>query len=250
MTLEQPISRSFQGIWIPKEIWLNKNISIQAKCLWAEIQSLYSEQHGGCFASDEYLMNFMGLKSTRLQEIFKELRDAGLLKTIKFNGRQRVVKAIMPTEDSGELLPAIPEKSSPVFRVATPRNTGEPSLYIDTREVNRKERGGKPPKTPARAASDSSHKTKRAEHVHTSDDEHMKLAESPHSESLRDEAYRILSEWKSDTPKSKWKKSDYRSIIRWVFDRIQEKKGRAMGKKSRSSADLSPEKSAAYDELF
>ena len=31
--------REFLGIWIPKEIWLNKNLSITEKCLLAEIQN-------------------------------------------------------------------------------------------------------------------------------------------------------------------------------------------------------------------
>lgn len=62
----------------------------------------------------------------------------------------------------------------------------------------------------------------RALHVHLSDDEHQKLIEK-HGEEKTTELYRILSEWKQDTPKSKWKKSDYRSILRWVVYAVQEK---------------------------
>jgi len=89
-----------------------------------------------------------------------------------------------------------------------------PSKEPKEREKERnkeREKGGKPPNPP------------RAPHVFSSDDEHRKLAEE-YGEELRDQAYQVLSDWKEDTPKSKWKKSDYRSIRRWVIDSIKEKK--------------------------
>jgi hypothetical protein len=85
--------------------------------------------------------------------------------------------------------------------------------------------------------------------VYTTDAEHEKLAETRSPEE-RDEAYRVLSEWKDDTPKSKWKKSDYRSINRWVFDAIKEKKLKGTKGKSRANPNLTSEQAQAYDELF
>lgn len=90
------MSRSFQGIWIPKEIWLNQDVSMQAKCLWAELHSLYSPEHKGCYASNDYLAEFMGLKVRRIQELLKELKEADLLEQSSFDGRCRVLRALVP----------------------------------------------------------------------------------------------------------------------------------------------------------
>lgn len=75
---------------------------------------------------------------------------------------------------------------------------------------------------PLCAKTSSPQKKERAPNVSTSEEEHSKLAH-PHGEEVRDMAYTVLSEWKSDKPKSKWRKSDYLSIIRWGFDAALER---------------------------
>lgn len=87
--------RNFTHITIPAEIWLRKDLSMQAKCLWAEIRSLHNKEAGGCFASDEYLCEFLQLQNRRFYYILKELKDAGLLES-KSNGRQAIRVAIVP----------------------------------------------------------------------------------------------------------------------------------------------------------
>ena len=47
-------NRDFKGVWIPKEIWLNTDLSIIEKVLLVEIDSLDNSDRG-CFASNEYL---------------------------------------------------------------------------------------------------------------------------------------------------------------------------------------------------
>ncbi len=91
------MNRDFKGIWIPREIWLNKNLSTFAKNLWGEIHSLHDREIGGCYASDAYLTEFMDTSDRNLRRYLKELKDAGLLENISFNGRERVMKAIMPS---------------------------------------------------------------------------------------------------------------------------------------------------------
>ena len=93
-------------------------------------------------------------------------------------------------------------------------------------------------------------KIERALHVHTTDEEHARLAGPPYDEHMREKAYQVLSDWKEDTQKSKWKKSDYRSIRRWVFDAVKEKEQKGVYGRSRANPNLSDEKQAAYDELF
>jgi hypothetical protein len=87
-------------------------------------------------------------------------------------------------------------------------------------KFSKKERGGgDPPKPPPPSPNDKP--VKRAEHVLTTDEEHARLV-SLRGEALVQRAYEHFSLWKIDTPRSKWKKNDYRSILRWVFKAIEE----------------------------
>lgn len=92
------MSRDFKGIWIPREIWLRKDLSVQEKALWAEIDSLYCEEVGGCYAENPYLMQFMGVKERQLQNMLASLKEKGLIVQISFDGRRRVLKAVCVAE--------------------------------------------------------------------------------------------------------------------------------------------------------
>ncbi len=95
--MSEKLSRDFKGIWIPKEIWLNPTLSWAAKGLWAEIDSLYCEEKGGCYASEEYLSEFLGVQRRRFYLIIQELTEAGLLEKVSFDGRTTIRKAISPS---------------------------------------------------------------------------------------------------------------------------------------------------------
>lgn len=145
MNTELQVNRDFKGIWITKEIWLHPTLSMQAKILWAEIDSLFDSRRGGCFASDDYLMKFIGVKVSRLHEIMRELKAAGLLERVSFDGRNRVIKAINPNnvikiqetakQDSGYPHVSTAENRSPDSReTAHPTYNREISIYL--REEN------------------------------------------------------------------------------------------------------------------
>ncbi len=96
----------------------------------------------------------------------------------------------------------------------------EQILKTDTiREESKPKKSAQAPPAP----SSSSKKIKRAENVATTEEENAKLTEKLGYQELQD-CYRFLSEWKEDAQKSQWKKSDYRSILRWVIDAVREKK--------------------------
>jgi hypothetical protein len=96
--LEAQMNRDFKGIWIPREIWLS-NLSCQEKCLWAEIHSLFDREQGGCYASNDYLGDFVGVKERRLQEMMSNLKFHGWLVQVSFDGRRRIIKAVVPPEN-------------------------------------------------------------------------------------------------------------------------------------------------------
>ena len=82
------INRDFKGVWIPKDIWLDENLSITEKCLIIEIDSLDNTEKG-CFASNEYLGKFIGLNPRTIANMIVDLRKKGYLIQCFFDGRNR-----------------------------------------------------------------------------------------------------------------------------------------------------------------
>jgi len=81
-------NRDFKGVWIPKEIWLNKDLSIIEKVLLVEIDSLDNSDRG-CFASNEYLASFVQLSEGRVANIISDLKKRGFILQVFFDGRNR-----------------------------------------------------------------------------------------------------------------------------------------------------------------
>ena len=69
--------RAFKGIWIPKEVWESKELTLQQKVMLVEIDSLDNEK--GCYASNKYFSDFFGISSGRVSQIINELIDKGYL---------------------------------------------------------------------------------------------------------------------------------------------------------------------------
>jgi len=91
--------RKFKGIWIPKEIWITDELSLQEKVILVEIDSLDDEEKG-CFASNKYFAEFFKLSSSRVSQIIKQLHDKGYLDiTYNYNGKEiteRLIKIKRP----------------------------------------------------------------------------------------------------------------------------------------------------------
>ena len=75
--------RNFKGIWIPKEIWLTDELSLQEKVVLVEIDSLDDEEKG-CYASNKYFAEFFKLSNGRVSQIIKQLQQKGYI-DIKYN---------------------------------------------------------------------------------------------------------------------------------------------------------------------
>jgi len=93
----QEMSRDFKGIWIPREIWLCKELSITEKSLWAEIHSLHDRSIGACYASNEYLSRFLQCTTRNVQYYLSRLLKAGFLEMF-FHEDQRYMRATISTE--------------------------------------------------------------------------------------------------------------------------------------------------------
>ena len=71
---DENLNLEFKGVWIPATIWLNKELSIQEKMLLVKIDSFKT-----CFASNQYLADFMGLSVPRVKSIIGNLRKLGFI---------------------------------------------------------------------------------------------------------------------------------------------------------------------------
>ena len=91
--MEEKYQRDFKGVWIPKEIWLNRDLSIMEKLFLVEIDSLDNEQ--GCFASNKHFSDFFDISKGRCTQIIKSLEEKGLV-SIKheYKGKQIIRRTI------------------------------------------------------------------------------------------------------------------------------------------------------------
>lgn len=73
------MNRAFKGIWIPKAIWVTKELTIQEKVFIVEIDSLENNGKGGCYAGNEYFADFFDISVSRVSNVIKCLVDKGMI---------------------------------------------------------------------------------------------------------------------------------------------------------------------------
>lgn len=83
--------REFQGIWIPKEIWLSSTLSLMERVLFVEIHSLDNER--GCFASNKYFADFFGVSARQIRRYLLSLKEKRLITITICNDIDRVMRA-------------------------------------------------------------------------------------------------------------------------------------------------------------
>jgi DNA-binding transcriptional regulator YhcF (GntR family) len=83
------MEREFKGVWIPKEVWLNKDLSLTEKALLAEIDS-FSGEGKAFYKSNETIQEEYKVSRPTISKAFKKLEGLGFIK-IEFDGRRRKV---------------------------------------------------------------------------------------------------------------------------------------------------------------
>ena len=86
--------RKFQGIWIPRNVYLNKDLTWIEKILLVEIDSL-DKSDRGCFASNDYFSEFLGVSKTHISKSIKHLIELKFVRLHSFNGRTRILKSAL-----------------------------------------------------------------------------------------------------------------------------------------------------------
>lgn len=87
----QSDKRDFKGVWISKELYLDKNLSWIEKILLVEIDSLDNSEMG-CFASNAYLAEFLNVSEGRCANMISDLKKRSYLYQSFFDGRVRGLK--------------------------------------------------------------------------------------------------------------------------------------------------------------
>lgn len=86
--------RDFKGVWIPKNIWLNKQLNFLDKVILIEIDSLNLDNQP-CFASNQYFADFCQCSPRHITRVLTKLVKLGYIKiTIAENG-QRYIQSIV-----------------------------------------------------------------------------------------------------------------------------------------------------------
>lgn len=86
--------RAFRGIWIPAEVWLSQDMTLQEKVMLVEINSLQHPERG-CFKSNRALAEFFGLSAPRVTAVIASLAKKGLVRVeLIRKGRQVIERRI------------------------------------------------------------------------------------------------------------------------------------------------------------
>ena len=94
--MEEHQERAFKGIWIDAEIWLDKELTIVDKVVFAEIDSLSGEN--GCIASNEYLAEFCHCSIAKVKDSIAKLKKRGMIAQVAFDGRKRTLRSLRRPE--------------------------------------------------------------------------------------------------------------------------------------------------------
>ena len=86
--------RDFKGVWIPKDIWLNKQLPFVEKVFLVEIDSLDNDEQG-CFASNAYFAEFFQISKGRCSQIIRNLEAKGYITIILERKGKEVVKRLI-----------------------------------------------------------------------------------------------------------------------------------------------------------
>lgn len=83
--------RAFRGVWIPAEIWLSRDLTLQEKVMLVEIDSLQAGDRG-CYKSNKRFAEFFQLSPSRVSEIISGLAKKGWLRIEQVRNGKQVIE--------------------------------------------------------------------------------------------------------------------------------------------------------------
>ena len=95
------MDRDFKGVWIPKEVYLDRRLSALDKMIFVEVDSL-SNSETGCYASNQYLADFCQCSDRKVSDAISRLIKYGYIHVENFDGRRRVLKSDLTVQGRQE----------------------------------------------------------------------------------------------------------------------------------------------------
>lgn len=92
--------RIVKGIWIPIEIWKDKNLTWNEKILFLEIDS-FTSQDKDCFFSNEYIAELLGISEANANKTLSSLINKGYVINTRIEGRKRYIKSALSISRRG-----------------------------------------------------------------------------------------------------------------------------------------------------
>jgi DNA-binding transcriptional ArsR family regulator len=93
----------FTGLWIPKEIWDDKRLSLIEKCFLSFIKSLEDNPKKACFASNQYFSKFFNMNTVNVSRHLSKLKKLGYISQQSYDGRLRMIKTRLIENDKTDL---------------------------------------------------------------------------------------------------------------------------------------------------
>lgn len=128
------MNRDFKGVWIEKDIWLNTELTILEKVIYAEIDSLDNENH--CTASNEYFAEFCDCSTSKVSKAIKKLQGLGMIDVMSFDGRHRRIRVVKNARQTSKKYEADSQKML-TNNISNKQDSNKKSISkdIDNREI-------------------------------------------------------------------------------------------------------------------
>jgi DNA-binding MarR family transcriptional regulator len=80
------------GIWMPNEIALNQDLSLEGKFLLVKIKN-QDQTSDGCKSTNQDFANFLNVSTKTVQRTIKDLKELGLI-SVEYNehNNERIIK--------------------------------------------------------------------------------------------------------------------------------------------------------------
>lgn len=85
---------NFQGIWIPRAIYLSTEVNWCAKILFLEIHN-FTENGRECYMSNKYMASFLHISERQVSRYISELKEKGWIEETAFDGRKRYLRSLL-----------------------------------------------------------------------------------------------------------------------------------------------------------
>lgn len=137
------MNRKFKGIWIPKEVWLSDELTMQEKIFYVEIESLDNKK--GCFANNHYFANFFNISKQRVSIVIRSLIEKGYIKSAiiyKEGTKQiegRVLNICKIPSHTNQEEPSHTNQEEPTIEMFKDNNTVNNTVINNTDKVYSKE---------------------------------------------------------------------------------------------------------------